>query len=145
MPAPNSVFPMITFSWEDATGAGARTRNGAWRRRPRVPVTIIVGACHFVGHSLLEKRSLCYTVLLAMTNPIESASAGDHVRRPVALGIYNVYMLLFSARNGKRKNCLGGRDKCLKRFNSDKGIQGNPSLFSSIFFAWLGGILLDLA
>src|SRR5271157_89136 len=46
--------------------------------------------------------------------------------------------------NGKKNFCLGGQYNLLKRLNSAKRIQGNPSLFSLIFFDRLCRALLDL-
>jgi len=45
----------------------------------------------------------------------------------------------------KRKKCLGGQRKSLKRLKTDKRIQGNPSFFLWFSLDWLGGALLDLA
>jgi hypothetical protein len=45
----------------------------------------------------------------------------------------------------KQKKRPGGQRKPLKRLDSDKGIQGNPSLFLGASLARLGWALLDLA
>ena len=48
-------------------------------------------------------------------------------------------------REPRKKNRLGGQRKPLKRLDSDKRIQGNPSLFLGFISLSLGWILLDLA
>jgi hypothetical protein len=45
---------------------------------------------------------------------------------------------------GQRKKALGGQRKSLKRLDSDKEIQGNPSVFLGFIWLGLGWILLDL-
>ena len=45
----------------------------------------------------------------------------------------------------KKKKAPGGQRKSLKRLDSEKGIQGNPSLFLGFPLLGLGLILLELA
>jgi hypothetical protein len=45
----------------------------------------------------------------------------------------------------QRSQICAGKRKPLKKLDSDKRIQGNPSLFSMIFLAGFGWTLLDLA
>jgi len=48
-------------------------------------------------------------------------------------------------RASKRKKAPRGQRKSLKRLDSDKEIQGNPSVFLGFIWLGLGWILLDLA
>jgi hypothetical protein len=48
-------------------------------------------------------------------------------------------------RVGQKKKALGGQRKSLKRLDSDKRIQGNPSVFLGFVWLGLGWILLYLA